>query len=369
MTNLTTRILAAALVGAALLTPAATSRAADVPQKLMQQGRLFDAKGEPVAGTLPIVFTIYDAAQNGNVVWTESHDVTFDAGYFAVALGDKTPLTAVFGGQARFLGVKVGNDAEMTPLTEVSSVPYALVAGNAIGDITPTSVVVNGKTVVDDKGAWVGDPTGLAGPAGPAGATGPQGPAGADGATGPAGPIGPMGPQGPAGPIGPQGPQGPQGPVGATGPQGATGPAGPTGATGPQGADGVVATAAFSGQIVSIAAGAASYVFAGPTASVTLAKQQRVTGAAELPLATASGTAALTRVGLCYQTQGGPITNFVGQGYSLMTIDNVLRPYAASGTIVLGAGTYTVGACVMNTGATVISNNDFVNGWVHVTNN
>jgi hypothetical protein len=70
-------------------------------------------------------------------------------------------------------------------------------ANHAVGDITPTSISINGATVIDATGNWVGSPTGLVGPTGPAGPAGPTGPAGAQGPAGPAGPAGPTGPQGP----------------------------------------------------------------------------------------------------------------------------------------------------------------------------
>ncbi len=42
---------------------------------------------------------------------------------------------------------------------------------------------------------------------------------------------------------------------------------------------------------------------------------------------------------------------------------------AASASISgLAAGTYTVGFCVQNNGAQAIDSNDYVNGWVIVTN-
>ncbi|MBI4703464.1 MAG: hypothetical protein HY744_20325 [Deltaproteobacteria bacterium] len=183
--------------------------------------------------------------------------------------------------------MKVGDDQEMAPRAEIDSVPYALVAQNAIGDITPNSVSIpDYGPVINSSGKWVGDPSGLTGPPGPKGDVGPQGPAGpagskgdpgpqgtkgdpgpqgqagpagqkgdpgATGATGPQGPAGPQGPQGltgPQGPAGPKGDSGPQGPQGLTGPQGSIGPQGPagpqgvqgpkgdTGSTGPQGAQG-----------------------------------------------------------------------------------------------------------------------------------
>ncbi len=217
----------------------ASSPAAAVPMALDEQGRLFDAAGSPVVGQAIFVFTLYDAATGGAPLWTETQAVTMDGGYFSARLGEVTPLPAgAFDGTKRYLGVAVNGDAEMTPRQAIVSVPYALVADNATGDLTPRTVSVGGATVIDAAGKWVGSRAGLAGPPGPAGAPGNAGPQGATGATGVSGATGAPGPQGAAGPAGPMGPQGPQGPAGPTGPQGNLGPPGPVGATGATGATG-----------------------------------------------------------------------------------------------------------------------------------
>jgi hypothetical protein len=112
-----------------------------------------------------------------------------------------------------------------------------MVAGDAVGDIHPSSVTVSGQQVIDAHGNWVGPPTGLVGPAGP---TGPQGLAGASGATGAMGPMGPVGATGAVGATGPQGVAGATGAVGPMGSSGNTGAVGPTGPQGPAGAGGFV---------------------------------------------------------------------------------------------------------------------------------
>src|SRR5438552_10162681 len=170
------RLLANVAFLLAIVTAARTSRAGSVPPYMTEQGRLFDAMGTPIVGSLAFVFTIYPDKSGGNALWSESKQITLDEGYFSTTLGDTTqiPLT-VFNGTTRFLGIKVGTDTEMTPRQPLSSVPYALMATNVIGDITPSSIVVGGKTVIDARGQWTGDATGLSGPAGPAGPTGPAG--------------------------------------------------------------------------------------------------------------------------------------------------------------------------------------------------
>jgi len=154
-------------------------------------------------------------------------------------------------------GTWSGLDADMvdgmhTGQSGANYIPYADASGNVgIGTTSPAAkldvngdMAVAGATVINGAGAWVGDPTGLIGPA-PAhewsgtslrfqnpdaswGAyTDLQGPQGLTGPEGPEGPQGPQGLTGPQGPTGPEGPQGPQGPRGLTGPEGPQGPPGP----------------------------------------------------------------------------------------------------------------------------------------------
>jgi Collagen triple helix repeat (20 copies) len=212
---LSRRLLGAMAASAALAAVGTTTTpaAADVPLHVVHQGRLFDAQGAPLTKDIDISFSLYAAETGGAPLWSEVHTVTPDDGYFSTELGDVNPLKDVLTGTPLFLGIAVGNDAEMTPRAPVQSVPYAIVAGNAIGDITPNSITVNGTPIVDATGKWIGPSSGLVGPPGPAG------------------PQGMVGPQGPAGPQGPPGTNGLNGMNGATGAQGVQGPAGPAGPT------------------------------------------------------------------------------------------------------------------------------------------
>jgi hypothetical protein len=379
MTRIGIRKQLVAGVATMFFTFAGAASAADVPQTLTQQGRLYDAAGKPVVGQVDLVFSIYDTEAATTAIWSETISVTFDEGYFSATLGETTPIKGIFDGSVRYLGIKIGADAEASPRLPVQSVPYALVAGNAIGDITPTSVSINGQPVIDATGKWVGDPTGLVGP------IGPQGPAGADGAVGPVGPTGAagvagaVGPTGAAGAVGAVGPTGAAGPAGIAGPAGAVGPtgaAGPAGAVGPTGATGIVTTATFAGALPASIAPGVTFGFAGPTANVTTTANQRITGTAVAQIGIlAGGTSATAAVDLCYRAAGGAtLTNFAGVNYIDHAVYAGLRyDYVASGSVIPGAGTWTVGLCVANgTGAgpnlSALANNDYVNGWVQVTN-
>ncbi|MBI4705087.1 MAG: hypothetical protein HY744_28605 [Deltaproteobacteria bacterium] len=222
---------AGAGLGAALLLLAQQASAA-VPGTITHQGRLYDAKtNEPVEGEIGVSFAIYENQISPASIWIESHPVTFESGYFAVELGSKMKFPpGTFDGSTRYLGITIAGDSEMTPRAPIGSVPYALVAGDATGDITPSSVsIADYGEVIDKNGKWVGDPTGLQGPPGPQGPKGDAGPAGPQGPKGDAGPAGPAGPKGDTGPAGPQGPKGDAGPTGPQGPKGDTGPQGPMG--------------------------------------------------------------------------------------------------------------------------------------------
>ena len=240
-------LIAASLAVPAVLFAASVALAA-VPSTLTEQGRVFDAAGAPLAGTVPIRFAVYASPTGGAPLWSETQTLTLDEGYFSAQIGTVTAMPpALWDGSTRYVGVQVGTDPEMSPRQATASVPYALVAGDATGDIHPTTITVDGQLVIDANGNWVGPATGLVGPTGPAGpqgtagATGPQGLQGAVGPTGPQGLQGTAGAAGPAGavgPTGPQGAQGAQGAVGPTGPQGSQGVAGPAGPAGPQGTAG-----------------------------------------------------------------------------------------------------------------------------------
>jgi hypothetical protein len=171
-----TLALAGILAGVGTL---ASSGSAAVPNGITQQGRLLDSDGEPVTGELTFVFTIYDNPElsaEENILWTETQSITLDDGYFSVRLGDggSNPFPeTLFDGSARYLGVKVGSDDEMSPRQHIASTPYARVAGlahealraeeasladratvatNVDGAITPASVTVGGVAVIDSNG-------------------------------------------------------------------------------------------------------------------------------------------------------------------------------------------------------------------------
>jgi hypothetical protein len=235
------------LASLALATPAAAA----VPAQLVEQGRLFNSDGTTAAGPVMITFALYAAGSGGPALWSETQAVPLDDGYFVVRLGSVNALPpSLFQANAPvYLGVTVGSDTEMTPRETLVSVPYALYANDAVGDLNPRSLTVGGVPIVDASGTLLVSP---ASPTGSVGATGPIGATGDVGATGPTGATGATGPIGPTGPIGVTGAVGPTGVVGATGavgPTGTIGPSGTIGPTGPTGPQGVTGAAGPTGQL------------------------------------------------------------------------------------------------------------------------
>ncbi|MGE4234431.1 MAG: hypothetical protein AB7F43_13985 [Bacteriovoracia bacterium] len=254
------------------------------PQYINFQGYLTDSVGTPINTATQIRFTLY--GPNPTILWQDTYTaVNVVNGFFNVSLGyadagqgggavspitiDRTsaPWNGVSSSTAIELQVEIwnGSSYEALPaLYRMTSTLFALdsdmvdgydssqlakldgsnrVVANS-GTVSSTNmnmvvgggsnVQVNGVSVIDDSGNWVG-PSGTIGPTGTAGPTGSTGPTGI-GSTGPTGTTGSTGSQGPTGNSGPTGSTGATGPTGSTGSQGPTGDLGPTGSVGPTGA-------------------------------------------------------------------------------------------------------------------------------------
>ncbi|HOW27989.1 MAG TPA: hypothetical protein PK876_05775, partial [Elusimicrobiota bacterium] len=118
---------------------------ADAPGVLNYQGKLTDQNGNPLTGPYDIEFNIYDDPISGSSLFTESRSaVPVENGVFNVQIGSSTatgiPKSVFQGGTARYLGVKVGLDDEMTPRERLLAAPYAIaVATDSVG----TAEIVN----------------------------------------------------------------------------------------------------------------------------------------------------------------------------------------------------------------------------------
>jgi hypothetical protein len=181
----------------------------------------------------------------------------------------------------------------------------------------------------------------------------------------------------PAGPQGPAGLQGARGLGGAKGDKGDKGATGDKGETGAAGAAGVVATGKLSGPIpLSVIAEPQVWKFIGGTVTMTTNATQRLTAAAMVPIGQASANNEDKEVALdiCRQpAAGGTVTGFAGNSFSVIDLSPARAAYAAAGTVVPGAGEWKVGVCLRAPGdsndpSVTVNLNDFVNGYVQVTN-
>jgi len=119
------------LLTAAALSSLLSLPAYAAPMMINYQGRLIGSDGNPLGGTHDVLFSIYDGA--GSLIWSETHSVTPDNGIFNVALGSFTASAleaSDFAGDDRYLEIKIGTDAPLSPRTRLLSVPYAVYAAN-----------------------------------------------------------------------------------------------------------------------------------------------------------------------------------------------------------------------------------------------
>lgn len=102
---------------------------AEVPQMINYQGRLTDIADDPVAeGEYEIKFIIYGSPTGSDSLWSSGfQSVTVNDGFINYVLGSNvTMLPGLFAiSPARYLGITVGTDAEISPRSQLLSVPYA----------------------------------------------------------------------------------------------------------------------------------------------------------------------------------------------------------------------------------------------------
>ncbi len=137
----TIRRLLAATVMAGVIAAVAPPAEAAVPQTITNQGRLFEAEGGPIEGTLTVLFAIYDSADADQPIWSEEHEVTFEEGYYSVSLGSIVPFgEGVFDGLAALIRDHGRRRAALATVAGQSVPTCVTVAQDVNGDIHPTSV-------------------------------------------------------------------------------------------------------------------------------------------------------------------------------------------------------------------------------------
>jgi hypothetical protein len=145
------------------------STAHAIPTQLGHQGRLLDADGLPAEGLHTLDFGLYDAAEEGTLLWSELHEVDLINGYYSLVLGadelDNPLEDTLFEEDELYLELTVDEDEELEPRQALNAVPYARRAGTATnvsgGFVDASEIRIDGAMVVDTDGNWVGPAPGI----------------------------------------------------------------------------------------------------------------------------------------------------------------------------------------------------------------
>lgn len=126
---------------------------ADVPQMINYQGKITTPQGALIDTTIPMTFAIYTDSVGTDSLWSEAQSgVVVEKGIFSILLGSVNQIpNSVFTGDVRYLGVKPGDDSEMTPRKPIVSTGYAFNsdmldgrhAGNNEGDVSVNNGIRN----------------------------------------------------------------------------------------------------------------------------------------------------------------------------------------------------------------------------------
>ncbi len=143
--RLVTMVFAHAAGSAAAQNPAAGQ--APATRLLPVSGVLTDADGNPRSGAAIVTFGLYDAQENGTLLWTEVQEVQADErGRYSALIGAMSPLPQeIFSNeQAQWLGIEF--EGRPMPRTMLVAVPYALRAADAetLGGRPLSSFVLTG---------------------------------------------------------------------------------------------------------------------------------------------------------------------------------------------------------------------------------
>ena len=100
---------------------------AQAPASIPVQGYLTDDEGDPIDDDVDMTFAIYNRAGGGEPFFIETQTVSVDGGYFVAFVGEDEVLDlGLFRDNGQlFLGIDVGGEGEMTPRTELGTVPWA----------------------------------------------------------------------------------------------------------------------------------------------------------------------------------------------------------------------------------------------------
>lgn len=119
---------------------------AQIPQTIRYQGVLTDPNGAAVPnGNYSLTFKLYDVATGSTTSrsWTETQTVAVNNGIFNVILGSVNPLNLPFA-KPYWLGIAVGNDAELSPRIQLTASAYGFNARTVADGAVTGSKIADG---------------------------------------------------------------------------------------------------------------------------------------------------------------------------------------------------------------------------------
>jgi trimeric autotransporter adhesin len=120
----------------------------DFPTTINYQGILKDAAGNIVEnGNYDITFNLYNIESGGSSLWNETQTINVTNGIINAKLGSANPYSSLIFAEARWLGMTVGAETELTPRIALTSVPYSFYTMNVLNGSITASKIADGQVV------------------------------------------------------------------------------------------------------------------------------------------------------------------------------------------------------------------------------
>lgn len=118
---------------------------AQVPTSFNYQGVLHQNSEAVDDGIYEVLFSLYDMATEGNMLWAETQQVEVLNGVFNTRIGKNNPLEFEFNSSV-WLGLTINNE-ELSPRVFLASVPFALMAKSVEDESITTEKIADDQVV------------------------------------------------------------------------------------------------------------------------------------------------------------------------------------------------------------------------------
>lgn len=118
-----------------------------LPHEISYQGILKNTSGAIVAnGDYTLTFKLYETESGGTDIWTETKLINVTDGIITTKLGSINPIVLPFD-KTYWLGITIGTDAELSPRTKLSTVPYSYMSMNVMNGSISADNINSGQVV------------------------------------------------------------------------------------------------------------------------------------------------------------------------------------------------------------------------------